>query len=95
MLAIIDGTLMLGLANIDGVLEQYAQCASSNRHVGFGFGGHTCLGIHLARMEMIALWKEIIPRLKSVELTGTPRMAESEFVCGPKTVPIRFEVEKA
>ncbi len=68
---------------------------SPNRHVGFGFGGHTCLGIHLARMEMIALWKEIIPRLKSVELTGTPRMAESEFVCGPKTVPIRFEVEKA
>ncbi len=68
---------------------------SPNRHVGFGFGGHTCLGIHLARMEMIALWKEIIPRLKSVELTGTPRMAESEFVCGPKSVPIRFEVEPA
>jgi hypothetical protein len=68
---------------------------SPNRHVGFGFGGHTCLGIHLARMEMIALWKEIIPRLKSVELTGEPRMAESEFVCGPKSVPIRFEVEKA
>lgn len=64
-----------------------------NRHVGFGFGGHTCLGIHLARLEMIALWKALIPRLKSVELTATPRMAESEFVCGPKTVPIRFEVE--
>jgi cytochrome P450 len=64
-----------------------------NRHVGFGFGGHTCLGIHLARLEMIALWKEIIPRLKSVELSGAPRMAESEFVAGPKSVPIRFEVE--
>lgn len=67
---------------------------SPNRHVGFGFGGHTCLGIHLARMEMIALWKEVIPRLKSVELAGTPRVAESEFVCGPKSVPIRFEVDK-
>lgn len=66
-----------------------------NRHVGFGFGGHTCLGIHLARMEMIALWQAIIPRLKSVELTGPVRMAESEFVCGPKSVPIRFEVEPA
>ena len=66
-----------------------------NRHVGFGFGGHTCLGIHLARMEMIALWQQIIPRLKSVRLTGTPRMAESEFVCGPKSVPIHFEAEAA
>lgn len=68
---------------------------SPNRHVGFGFGGHTCLGIHLARMEMISFWQQVIPRLKSVTLTGTPRMAESEFVCGPKSVPIRFEVEPA
>lgn len=67
---------------------------SPNRHVGFGFGGHTCLGIHLARMEMIALWKELIPRIKSVQLAGAPRMAESEFVCGPKSVPIRLEVEQ-
>lgn len=66
---------------------------SPNRHVGFGFGGHICLGIHLARMEMVALWKAILPRLKLVELAGTPRTAESEFVCGPKSVPIRFTLE--
>jgi len=66
-----------------------------NRHVGFGFGGHTCLGIHLARLEMTVLWQTVIPRLKSVRLAGTPRSAESEFVCGPKSVPIRFELEAA
>lgn len=66
---------------------------SPNRHVGFGFGGHICLGIHLARMEMIALWQAVIPRLRSVSLTGPARVAESEFVCGPKTVPIRFEMD--
>lgn len=66
---------------------------SPNRHVGFGFGGHICLGIHLARMEMNALWKAIIPRLRSVELAGTPRMAESEFVCGPKSIPISFQMD--
>lgn len=65
---------------------------SPNRHVGFGFGGHICLGIHLARMEMNAFWQVLIPRLRKVELNGTPRMAESEFVCGPKSVPIRFEM---
>ena len=42
---------------------------------------------------MNALWQAIIPRLRKVELAGTPRMAESEFVCGPKSVPIRFEMD--
>jgi cytochrome P450 len=66
---------------------------SPNRHVGFGFGGHICLGIHLARLEMIALWEAIIPRLRKVEFADVPRTAQSEFVCGPKSVPIRFEMD--
>lgn len=64
-----------------------------NRHVGFGYGGHTCLGQHLARLEMTVFWEKLIPRLKSVQLNGEPKMAESEFVCGPKSVPIRVELE--
>ena len=66
---------------------------SPNRHVGFGFGGHTCLGIHLARMELNVFWSTLIPRLRKVELAGAPRMSESEFVCGPKYIPIRFEMD--
>lgn len=65
---------------------------SPNRHIGFGYGQHICLGQHLARLEMRAFWQELIPRLETVELTGEPKMAESEFVCGPKYVPIRFKL---
>ncbi len=65
---------------------------SPNRHVGFGYGGHICLGQHLARLEMQVLWEELIPRLETVEMTGEGRMSESEFVCGPKSVPIRFKM---
>jgi cytochrome P450 len=64
-----------------------------NRHIGFGYGGHICLGQHLARLEMRLFWEELLPKLKSVELAGTPKMTESEFVCGPKSVPIRFVLE--
>jgi len=63
---------------------------SSNKHIGFGYGGHVCLGQHLARREMRAFWEELIPRLQSVEMADEGRMAESEFVCGPKSVPIRY-----
>jgi len=64
-----------------------------NRHIGFGYGAHICLGQHLARLEMRALWEELIPRLQSVELAGEPRLTESEFVSGPKCVPIHFSLQ--
>lgn len=63
-----------------------------NRHIGFGYGPHICLGQHLARLEMRILWEELLPRLKSVEMAGEGKMAESEFVCGPKYVPINYEL---
>jgi len=63
-----------------------------NRHVAFGYGAHVCLGQHLARMEMRILWEELFARLDRVELDGTPRNMAASFVCGPKTVPIRFKM---
>ncbi|MBI1199024.1 MAG: cytochrome P450 [Phenylobacterium sp.] len=63
-----------------------------NKHVAFGYGAHVCLGQHLARMEMRILWEELLPRLESVELDGQPKRMEASFVCGPKSVPIRFKM---
>lgn len=62
------------------------------QQIAFGYGAHVCLGQHLARMEMRILWEELLPRLKSVELAGKPENTISNFVCGPKRVPIRFTV---
>lgn len=64
-----------------------------NKHVAFGYGAHVCLGQHLARMEMRILWEELLPRLASVELAGTPKLSEASFVSGPKRVPIRYRMQ--
>ncbi|MDD3800196.1 MAG: cytochrome P450 [Novosphingobium sp.] len=64
-----------------------------NRHIGFSYGSHICLGQHLARMEMRVFWEELIPKLKFVEMAGEGKWQQSEFVCGPKYVPIRFSFE--
>jgi cytochrome P450 len=61
-----------------------------NKHVAFGYGAHVCLGQHLARMEMRILWEELLPRLEWVELDGEPRRMAANFVCGPKSVPVRY-----
>jgi len=63
---------------------------SPNRQLAFGYGAHLCLGQHLAKMEMRILYEELLPRLKSVELAGSPRMSEAVFVNGLKSLPIRF-----
>ncbi len=63
-----------------------------NKHVAFGYGAHVCLGQHLARMEMRILWEELFKRLESFELDGQPRNMVANFVCGPKSVPIRFKM---
>lgn len=63
-----------------------------NRHVGFGHGGHVCLGQHLARLEMTAFWEALLPRLAHVEMAGEGRLIASEFVSGPKSVPIRYRL---
>jgi cytochrome P450 len=62
-----------------------------NNQIAFGFGGHVCLGQHLARLEMRILMEELLPRLKSIELAGEPARVESTFVGGLKRLPIRFE----
>jgi cytochrome P450 len=62
-----------------------------NAQLGFGYGIHVCLGQHLARLEMRVLWEELFDRLASVELSGPPARTISNFVCGPKRVPIRFK----
>ncbi|MBL6937396.1 MAG: cytochrome P450 [Alphaproteobacteria bacterium] len=64
-----------------------------NRQVAFGYGAHVCLGQHLARMEMRILWEELLPRLHELELAGEPRRMEAAFVCGPKSVPVRYRMQ--
>ncbi|MCV7281890.1 cytochrome P450 [Mycolicibacterium flavescens] len=64
-----------------------------NRHVSFGYGVHFCLGAALARMEMNSFFTELIPRLESIELAGTPELTATTFVGGLKHLPIRYSLK--
>jgi cytochrome P450 len=63
-----------------------------NKHLAFGYGVHFCLGAALARMEVSSFFAELLPRLKSIELTATPELAATTFVGGLKHLPIRYEL---
>lgn len=63
-----------------------------NPQLAFGFGAHTCLGQHMARLEMQALFEAMLPRLEHAELNGEPEFIQSVFVNGLKRLPIRFRM---
>ncbi|MGQ0668207.1 MAG: cytochrome P450 [Actinomycetota bacterium] len=66
---------------------------SPNEHVTFGPGGpHFCLGAHLARLETRILFEELLPRLKSIELTGPVQRMRSNFVNGIKHMPVKVQL---
>jgi cytochrome P450 len=61
-------------------------------HLAFGFGRHFCLGAHLARMEVRAIFRELVPRLERLEPDGEPTWIRAYFVQGPKRIPIRYRL---
>ncbi len=63
-----------------------------NKHLVFGKGPHVCIGLLLAKIEMIALFKTLLPRISKIELDGTPEYVKSFWVTGLKKLPIRYEL---
>jgi cholest-4-en-3-one 26-monooxygenase len=63
---------------------------SPNEHLAFGIGEHFCLGANLARLELRAIFAEIVRRLERIELAGPVERVRSAFVGGIKRMPIRF-----
>jgi cytochrome P450 len=62
-----------------------------NEHVAFGGGGpHFCLGAHIARIEIAVMLREVLTRLPELELAGPVEWLASNFISGPKHLPVRW-----
>ena len=60
-----------------------------NPHVAFGSGPHTCIGIHLARLEARVFLEELLAAVPAWQLAATPDL-ETLRLAGD-TVPARFD----
>lgn len=62
-----------------------------NPHLGFGIAEHLCLGAHLARAELKAIFAALLPHLDEIELAGKPERLFSSFVGGIKHLPVHVK----
>jgi len=61
-----------------------------NPHLVFGHGPHFCLGAHLARVQMRALFDEVLARTSRISFAGQPSYLRSNFQRGVKRLPITW-----
>ena len=62
-----------------------------NDHVTFGAGPHFCLGAHLARSQMNAIFEQVLTRLPNLSLDETPEHLVSNFQNGLKHLPVKWD----
>lgn len=58
--------------------------------IAFGYGLHACVGRQLALFELDAFFSRLIPRLRSIELAGEPKVIASNLVGGFRHLPVRY-----
>jgi cytochrome P450 len=83
--------LVLTSANRDeAVFDRPAEVVLDRRqhHLAFGHGPHSCIGQHLARLEMRLGLERLLARTVSIEPDGEPTWM-SWPVYGPKSLPLR------
>jgi cytochrome P450 len=61
-----------------------------NPHLVFGHGPHFCLGSHLARAQLRALFSEVAARTSALTYAGQPSYLRSNFQRGVKRLPVAW-----
>jgi cytochrome P450 len=61
-----------------------------NPHLAFGFGEHFCMGAHLARVELETIFRLLLARVESFEVSGPVERLASITNGSIKRLPIRY-----
>src|SRR6185295_10990749 len=85
-------TVWYGSANRDEEIfenaDRFDVGRTPNEHIAFGLGHHFCLGANLARMEIQAIFEELLRRLPDIQLAGSVERLRSNFIHGIKRMPV-------
>jgi cytochrome P450 len=70
--------------------DRFDLSRSPNPHVGFGGGGlHFCLGAHVARAQLRAIFGELLRQLPDIQ-AADPTYVPGNFIHGIRSMPCTF-----
>lgn len=72
--------------------DRYDVTRAVHDHVGFGQGVHMCMGMHLARREIILLIEALRRQVDRFEITGTPGIAMNNTIRAYASLPVRVHL---
>jgi cytochrome P450 len=85
--------LLFGAANLDETRfpapERFDVRRENNVQLGWGNGAHTCVGLHLSKLEMQALLAAMVPRVRAIR-AGRPRRLLNNTLQGISHLPAWF-----
>jgi cytochrome P450 len=86
--------VLYGAANRDEAeFPQASSCVLDRRrnpHLAFGVGVHTCLGAHLARLDLRVAIRQLLRRIPDFSLDAEPVWAPNGDTRGFRSLQIRF-----
>lgn len=85
--------LLYGSANRDEDVfsdpDRFDIGRSPNPHLAFGGGGpHLCLGMHVARVEIEAIFRSLMARCPAIRPDGERELMSSNFIAGVHSMPV-------
>lgn len=86
--------MLFGSANMDERRfpepTRFALDRPPGGNLGWGNGPHTCIGIHLAKLEMQALLRAMVARVETIETVPAPPRIRNNTLQGIAELPVRF-----
>ncbi|BBX00074.1 linalool 8-monooxygenase [Mycolicibacterium moriokaense] len=71
--------------------DRFDLSRNPNRHLSFGRGPHSCLGKHVAVLEMKILMEELLQRTKEIRPAGNITYVRDVFTRGVYELPVTLE----
>jgi cholest-4-en-3-one 26-monooxygenase len=86
--------LVLGSGNFDPAKferpEVFNVMRSPNEHIAFGTATHTCLGLHVARLELKVMFEQLLRLSASISLDGSVEFVRDNLIHGVRKMPLRL-----
>jgi len=80
-------------ANRDGAVfvepDKFDVTRNTRKHLGFGHGKHLCMGLHLARLEMLCLIEAFATRVEQWEVVGQGTRAMNNTIHAFESLPVQ------